>query len=460
MLTPRTAITVALLLFLTFAVISIWSAMQPSDSGGRGFDSFGTRIEGHRGLFETFERLGFSIERRFTPPDATLPLDSSLVLIAPNPMTLGFEPLPLQQLRPWISSGGRLVVFAPDLVDLHSSQIEQMQNQLDHFDPDVFSLLQIDGVSVESLSYREVPVKNVPDQAELSAISIRRHLSSPEQTAASSRESTANTVAGSGMSEGVDEGWSLAFPMGDLAVLHLKEDGPARPHTSGIDGLEEMRTIAATIPIGKGEIVIVSDPHFVTNLPWGAEENAAWGVHLLTDGGTRQVVIDEFYHGLMVRGNNWWLLTKPAYLLPFLAILLLLGLITWRFGTMLGPALATQEPSRRVVSEYVEAMGDFFLKASDGRRFVLKSVHQGIWRRLCKELHLPPSTKDLETIVSLMSRRDPERANRIQQAFQESEQMFESATLRPVDCMKTLSQLDRCLHRDEEARHLTANAIR
>lgn len=427
MLTPRTAIVIALALWLVSVLFSIGAALKPDDSGGRGLDSFGTLIEGQRGVYETLHQLNVPVMRQFHPPDQSLPKDVTLVLFAPDAVSLGFEPRPLREVREWVKGGGRLVFLAPDPFKGSLSQIEQLEDQLDHFDADLFRLLQLEGISIEPLTHRAVPSLEVAGHIGITSVPI----------------STSLGLASDGEGE-LSGPRHLAFPTPVLSVLRLDSEADAVTHTAIVDGLNEVQTIAATVPMGAGEIVIVSDSRLLENRALGAGDNAEWGVDLLTDGGRRSVVFDEFYHGLLVRGNNWWLLTKGAYLYPFLAILLVLGLVTWRAGTLLGPTLSTQDPGRRVIGEYVEAMGAMFLKAHDGRRFVLQSVQDGQWRQLCHEFHVAPGTTEIETIAALIARRDPERANRVRASFAASRNLLTRHSISEGECLMSLQQLDRC----------------
>ena len=63
---------------------------------------------------------------------------------------------------------------------------------------------------------------------------------------------------------------------------------------------------------GKGEIVIVSDPRLLANALLAKADNSVLAVNLLAPHG-ETVVLDEFYHGLSVRGNALYLFTRPGY---------------------------------------------------------------------------------------------------------------------------------------------------
>ena len=113
MLTARNFVA----LTIVIAVVSLaWACLelaQPPDSGGMGRDSYGTRAQGQRGLFEILTDLGIPVERILGPPTAVVGREVTLVLWKPQPDLVQVEPAYLHALARWVENGGRVVV-APD----------------------------------------------------------------------------------------------------------------------------------------------------------------------------------------------------------------------------------------------------------------------------------------------------------------------------------------------------------
>jgi pimeloyl-ACP methyl ester carboxylesterase len=222
----------------------------------------------------------------------------------------------------------------------------------------------------------------------------------------------------------------IGVPADDLQVLD-----PGDLETAGVvtfrDALGDEQTLAAAFSVGQGEIIVVGDATLCDNVTLAVADNSVLAAHLFAgpasvpDAGSvrdtaqstaRPVIFDEFYHGLSVRGNPFWLLTRPAYAMLTAAVLALIGLWTWRQAVLLGPPLTTAEPSRRAIGEYVEAMARFLHHGRKTRPFLLQAVYQGALWQLQHELTLPASKPDVEHVAAALARRHPERAERLRAA--------------------------------------------
>ena len=125
---------------------------------------------------------------------------------------------------------------------------------------------------------------------------------------------------------------------------------------------------------------------------------------------------NEFYHGLSVRGNPLWLLTRRGYALLASAVLVVVVLVTWRSAVLLGPPLTTPEPSRRTIAEYIEAMSQFLNRGGSTRFHLLRGVYVGVLRRVAAEFGVTHDRDDAETLAAAVARRDPDRATRLRGA--------------------------------------------
>lgn len=421
MLTPRTAILTAALLFAAWVLTAVSGAMRPPASPGTGPDSYHRGREGTQALVALLEELGVPAWRQHEPPNDQLPADATLVLIAPDPVQVRTEPQPLRAVGEWVRRGGRVVV-APDFADAdEQTQLERMAEELPHYDADVLSALGLKGVRVELLLSRDVPAP-APEDRELVVCPVARSDGGP---AASD----------------IDELYTLGTALPEVL---LDEQLPTRWQTRIIDAAGDERILAAGVPLGAGEVVVISDATLFSNVTLRRGQNALWLTRLLLEGGRRTVVVDEFFHGLSVRGNAWWLLTQPAYAGVALCGLLLLGLWTWRRGVLLGPPLADQPPERRALGEYVDAMARFFLRSRDAEPFVLAEVRAGAWRRLAGEFGQPAGSDDLERLVGAVSRRDPARGQRVAAAFASVDRLLQTVSVSSRDGLRALQELQAC----------------
>jgi hypothetical protein len=211
----------------------------------------------------------------------------------------------------------------------------------------------------------------------------------------------------------------LALPFEGARTLVAESDDLAGSLTCpGEDAGSEPQLLVAVLRQGAGEIVVVADPAIFTNRLIARADNSVLAVNLLSPE-RQDVVFDEFYHGLAVRGNPLYLLTRPGFAAVTIGLLLLVGALAWRAAVFLGPPLGDTQTKRRDIGEYVLAMGDFFSRGRDSRRFIVHELRDGVLRQVCRELRLPMDTLDVDAITSALARRDRSRAERLATTIRE-----------------------------------------
>jgi hypothetical protein len=237
---------------------------------------------------------------------------------------------------------------------------------------------------------------------------------------------------------------TIAVPGDELAVLEPGSKSPAG--TVQLKNDDETKSLlVAVVPRGKGEIVVVSDPEILANAHIARADNSVLAAQLLAPEG-QPVDFDEYYHGLAVRGNPLYLLTRPGFAAMTTAILLVIGVVAWRAAVYLGPPLPDIERSRRDIQEYIHAMGAFFSRGRGHRRFLVREVREGVLHELCEELHLPPHTINVDTIASALARRHPDRAQAIRKALSDVDrQLAQSGEYPRPNFLSSMQRLAGCL---------------
>jgi hypothetical protein len=156
----------------------------------------------------------------------------------------------------------------------------------------------------------------------------------------------------------------------------------------------------------------------VSNRLLAEADNSVLAARLVAPQGNA-VVFDEFYHGLAVRGNPLYLLTRPGFAAATLGLLLVVGVTTWRAAVFLGPPIGATQATRRDIGEYIRAMSQFFSRGRGSRRFLIGEIRDGVLRQVCHELRLPMDTIDSERIIDALGRRDRQRARRLADVVRE-----------------------------------------
>jgi hypothetical protein len=398
LLSARNVILAAAALLVLSVLGSCLSMLRPPDSGGYGRDSFGTRRGGFRALVDMLTEFGIPVARDLAPPQPGAADQHTLALLDPDPHLVDYGPKYIQGLAQWVEQGGRLVITPSSWRQTFLGMMAR--NDEDHEAQDVREVLALDNA---------FNVVNAEDNG-------TDYLETESESYVESGEAAPRVIQATGFSGSLGDleplVKQLAVPGDGFDTLEPKgEDTVAGTLTiKDSDGTEHV--VAAAVARGKGEIIVLSDARLLSNALIAQGDNSVFAMHLLSPDG-REVVFDEFYHGLAVRGNPLYLLTRPGFAAITLGLLASVGLWAWRSAVFLGPPLEQRPPSRRDIRQYVDAMGDFFARGSDHRRFVAREVRDGILHQLCEELKLPADTTNVETIVSALRRRNPQRAERV-----------------------------------------------
>lgn len=416
MLTARSVIIAV----VTVAVLSllgvVYSLAQPPDSGGMGHDTYGTRAYGQRALYEILEELHFPVERGLVPPESVARSGTCVVFWNPDATMVQLEPAHLGKVAEWVRGGGKLIVAPAYQVTSPRRVVPMPGVRATPYSTEVSLLDELGLAGVVVTWFDPVPA-GTAKPGPVPAPPPRTPFGLPREKV---REFCDLAVTAEGAVKGLGSVvTSLRVPAENLHVIA----GAAGPVPAGrllyteSDG--KVRTLAATYPLGDGEITLVGDPSLFLNECIARDDNAVLAVHLFHRAG-RRIVFDEFYHGLTVRGNPAWLLTRHPYGM-FAALLVAACLLwAWREAVHLGPPLREKPVSRRTMREYVEAMAGLFYR-NGCRTFVLREVRDGALWALRRRLGLSPKRENVADLARVIERKDAEAAQRLRAAAAEVE---------------------------------------
>lgn len=479
----RLIIGIAVFIFATTVATALFQATREPDNDGRMKDSYGTRFYGCRAIFDTLRHLGLPAERTLTPPDqaaarATRRLAGNavtLILWSPSPSMVAIEPEYLKHLRPWVENGGRLVIAQG-----RRWKINLPLAGKDYHATPLLELLGLKGLKTGLPEKKSKEIAEKPRAADAAGPAKKpkktdrknKHSGKRETTTEPGRPSKTFEFMGEEI-ESIDVAEALygkvtqyvpefsgaftayaggvkklALPAVPERFLKLGETTPAGTMKISLAGKKE--TIGAIYNIGKGEILIISDASLLFNRFFAQGDNALLGVALLggriEDDGLRPasaILFDEFYHGLNIQGNAWWLLARMPYNLIALTLLLAAGLWALRGALRLGPPVPLAAPVRRSLREYVEAMATLFRRA-DMRRYIFEEAYRGALWHLRRELKLNPRAEDPQSLANALSRKDPQRAQALLQACQRAELLLANRRLNRKDAVQVIRELSAC----------------
>ena len=449
MLSARNVILGSLALLLIAIVIGSLRLTGPPDSNGLAADSYGTHRDGHRAAFDLLREFGVPVERSISPPDASLPVTLTLVLWGPHEDLVENEPAYLERLLPWIEKGGRLVVApAPKLESTPLFRERPIPRMSDFREVrSIWSILELNGLEItqgtalmgETYQGGRSPILSRNNPRPWDDI-LQKTLGAEERPMSLVRtESTGNWKDLQGRVR------QLRVPSSGCGQIDLpKTLVPGGTldctHANGWTG-----TLAASFPRGLGEIVVIAEPLVLGNGQLAEGDNAVLTFDLLR-AGDRSVVFDEFYHGLSVRGNPLWLLTRRGAGLMVAVILCALGVGIWRQSIILGPPLESAAISRRAIFEYIDAMAHFLTRSRGIAPVLLTESRDGVLRLLGEQLNLPPGQHDRDSIDAALTRRSPEKSRGYREAFDQLDQAIRQGnSVSSASTIRAIERLFRCL---------------
>jgi hypothetical protein len=477
MLNTRNVVAAAVILASVSLLGAFVAFLQPP-GGGLGIDTYGTRGHGYRGLFEILAELRIPVERAIVPPNRILKRDVTLALIEPSPEIVSTEPVYLHAIAQWIRDGGTAVV-APSIRDpmLRESSIKEVLVELGL--PGVHVATVGPAAPWRSALSRGRARTSMRTETRRAATNFKRLLLGENTLPASIVHATAEGTCAADFPKGLD----LMMPDFERCELVSDDPEPAadekdarastiphqspsshpvspektppkRPAVSRPSGrirapLEpegDPETVAAVFPIGMGRLVVLADARLAQNRLVGQADNPVLVAHLLADTG-KPVVFDEFYHGLTIRSNPFWLLSRFPYGILAASVLAATIVVGWRAFRFLGPPLPPRPVSRRTLSEYIEAMARLLNRSKRPSHFLLTEIRQGLLWRLRHDLGLPPGNEDVQKIVWILERRDPPLAEKTRAAIQAIDDSLARPNQSDKELAATLAKVSVCVPR-------------
>ena len=449
MLSVRNAILAALVLLLIVFIGGAVNLTGEPDSGGAAADSYGTHRDGYRATVELLAEFGVPVERRIAPPDVSLPVNSTLVIWGPHEDLVENEPVYLERLLPWIEQGGRLIVAPPPRVreDLLRGNRSMRKRKPREAVRSLWSVLGLKDVQITEgpeLFDPDNEYGQEPDQKRGSNVRWEEVWRDVYGTRTVPTSIVSVEATGDWKSMG-DRVKHLRVPSTGSGQLSIPAQNKTSSqlicqHTNGSSW-----TLAARFPRGEGEIIAIAEPTVLGNSQIAEVDNAVLTYDLLCSG-DRPVIFDEFYHGLSVRGNPLWLLTRPGAGLLVSVFLLAAVVWIWRQSFILGPPLETVPRSRRAIHEYIDAMARFLTRSKQVQPYLLTESREGVLRLLGAQLNLPPGKHEVQSIQDALARRSPAEARSFQEAIQQVDHAIQQhGRVSATSTIQAIQRLFRCL---------------
>ena len=448
MLTTRSviiAIVSVAVLSVTAALVSLLWAGETQSTLGR--NSYGTRTEGYRAIHDLLDALGFETERTLIPAIPESSIAASYVLWNPRDRVVQTEPAYLKAISEWVRDGGYLVVTPSIDTNEEDSDDKNCRRCSAKSCSSCIPISLLGELGLGKVTIKEVELLSTSDSS--------RDDSEPESLREAVRDvfrvkkrpSAVYDISCQGEWDLLDSlATQVELPSDKSWEIEHDEIEPLARITVEYSEDNAKGTLAALFSLGKGRVAVISNPYLASNANLAAVDNSVLLTHLIT-GLHPRVIFDEFYHGLTVRGNALWLLSKLPYATIAVSILAVVGLWAWRHAIFLGPSRQEKPASRRTLVEYLEAMSRFLLKGRESSRYILREVRDGVLWHFCKTLGLPPQQQNIDVVLGLLTRRQPQKAVQLEAALQYAGRVLENprapkqeillATRKVSDCLST-----------------------
>jgi len=446
MLTTRSVIFAIITIAVLSVVAALVSMLWVGDSQSTlGRDSYGTRTEGYRAVHDLLNALEFRTERTSIPEIPSDGLSTSYVLWNPRDRFVQIEPDYLNELLQWVKEGGYLVVTPS--AETENSDDDHCQrcsgkNCSTCIPISLLKELGLKGVAIEEVELwtgieddiqEDDPEFESPRQAVRELFQIKKRSTATYEISCEGKwdhlQSQARTIE-----IPIDQAWQINT--GELEPV-------AQVTVTGWED-EEAGILAAMFPLGKGHITVISNPYLASNANLIEADNCVLLTHLMTDMRQR-VIFDEFYHGLTVRGNALWLLSKRPYAIITVSVLMVVGVWVWRNAIFLGPSRDDMPVSRRTLGEYLEAMSRFLLKGKESSKYILRELRDGVLWHYSKTLGLASQQQNVDVVIGLLSRRSPHKATQLEAALKHADVVLNNPRARKDEILLATRKVSDCL---------------
>jgi hypothetical protein len=143
--------------------------------------------------------------------------------------------------------------------------------------------------------------------------------------------------------------------------------------------VDERGTIAASLAIGKGHLIILSTPELFSNELIGQSDNSVFCVNMAS-AGFKRVCFDEFHHGFSTGRNIFTLLNMPVKLSLIQLFVITLLFLVAKEKNYSAPQMEDGEEERKSM-EYIRSIAQLLQRSNSGS-FCLGLLYKNFRRDL------------------------------------------------------------------------------
>ena len=169
---------------------------------------------------------------------------------------------------------------------------------------------------------------------------------------------------------------------------------------------DDQAALLADAEVGKGRVVVLSDPHVVANNGIGEADNVMLAMNLINERPAGKIAFDEFHHGYGASTTGGGLMsyfrgTPVPWMMAQAG--LIAALVVYSFGRRFGRPLPLRRERRTTNLEFVSSMANI-TRLAEATDLAMENIYSEFRKRLCRYSAVPPGT-DNQKLASAASRR-------------------------------------------------------
>jgi hypothetical protein len=435
----RQVVIVAVAIIISWIVYGMWSATRDPEGSRYSASSYGTRAHGYRAFYELLPEIGVPVSRSLAPPSTAMQDNRTLAFVNPDASMVETERGYIRHARRWMDDGGSVVY----VLSANEPRHRRIKSPFSHDSETTFSLMAELGLEgIQTVEVRTTPTKLRRELADASEARTRRMGFTLDRE----RPLTVTPIEGPAAEEGATTTAAhLYIPSSELRVVEIGSTATQPSIRYTLRSRDQIEyTLAAVFPRGRGQLILITESELLLNHAIAENDNASFAARLFALPG-KPIIFDEFYHGMIVRGNPLWLFTRAPYGLIALLVVLATGVWVLRRAVWLGPPLAEPRTQRRSIVEYVDAMASLF-QHRRYRSHVLKQLWRDTLWMVRKQKQLSPRLVQPEEIAAAIERTEPGLARHLRHVSNLVESRLSSAApLSQMQSTELAREITKCL---------------
>jgi len=155
---------------------------------------------------------------------------------------------------------------------------------------------------------------------------------------------------------------------------------------------DDQAAVLADATVGKGRVVLLTDPHIVANNGIAEADNVILAVNLLNDRPAGKIAFDEFHHGYGSSTTGGGLLayfkgTPVPWMMAQAALMAVL--VVYSYGRRFGRPLPLKRERRTTNLEFVSSMANI-TRLAQATDLAIENIYSEFRKRLCRFSGVPP----------------------------------------------------------------------